>query len=134
MARGASPTPLEHDRISSLPYTRTTSRTTRTTPRNTRITSRTIRTKQISSPLGGLLIYIVLNKGVAPPSDYPESSWKLQTACFGSLGELQTPSFFLKTRLDELYLVIGGLGGQKQEINPKKSKKSVYVNLKKYSI
>ena len=37
-----------------------TSRTTRTTPRNTRITSRTIRTIHIRSPLGGLLIGMVL--------------------------------------------------------------------------
>ena len=41
--------------------------------------------------------------------------------------------FFKSTRLDELYLSIGGLGGQKQEINPKMTKKTVYVNLKKYS-
>ena len=33
-------------------------------------------------------------------------------------------------RLDELYLVKGGLGGQKQEIKPNMTKKPVYVNLK----
>ena len=61
MARGASPTPLEHDPISSLPYTRTTPRATRTTPRNTRISPRTIRTIHIRSPPhGGLLIWLVL--------------------------------------------------------------------------
>ena len=76
------------------------------------------------------------NKGVAvplTPQNLPGKTSKLQTACFSSHAELQTPSFFFKTRLDELYLVIGGLGGQKREINPKMIKKTVYAKLKKYA-
>ena len=58
---------------------------------------------------------------------------KLQTACFSPHAELQTPALDQKMRLDELYLVIGGLGGQKQEINQKMTKEPVYVTLKKHS-
>ena len=76
---------------------------------------------------------VLVHTRVPPPSDYPESSWKLQTACSSSHAELQTRALDRKTRLDELYLVLGVLGGQKREIDPKMTPKPVYVKLRKYS-
>ena len=76
----------------------------------------------------------VLDKGVPPPSDYPESCWQLQTACFRSHAELQTPALDQKTRLDERYLVIGGPGDQKREVNPSMTPTPVYVKMLFYSL
>ena len=52
-----------------------------------------------------------MNKGVAPPSDYPESSWRVFGVNTKSEIELQRWHDF-QTQLDELYLPIGvpGLG------------------------
>ena len=63
-----------------------------------------------------LLRYSTSSKGVAvplTPQSLPGKTCKLQTACFSSPGKLQTPAFFFKTRLDELYLVVGSLGVHK---------------------
>ena len=57
-----------------------------------------------------------------------EIACKLQTACFCSLAALDQ-----KMRLNELYLVIGGLGGQEREISPKMIQKPAYIKLKKHS-
>ena len=54
-----------------------------------------------------------------------ERSSKLHTIRFSSQGQLQTPALDQKMRLGELYLVIGGLGGQKREINPQMTPKPV---------
>ena len=52
---------------------------------------------------------------------------KLQTARFRTPEELQTRDLDQKKRLDELYLAIGGLGGQKLELDPIIAKKLIFV-------
>ncbi len=54
---------------------------------------------------------------------HPRAILNLQTARFRTPEELQTRDLDQKMRLDELYLAIGGLGGQKLELTKKMSKK-----------
>ena len=58
------------------------------------------------------------------PGLHPRAILKLQTARFRTREELQTRDLDQKKRLDELYLAIGGLGGQKLELDPKIAKKT----------
>ncbi len=60
------------------------------------------------------------------PGFHPRAIFKLQTARFRTLEELQTRDLDQKMRLDELYLAIGGLGGQKLELNLNISKKLTF--------
>ena len=55
---------------------------------------------------------------------------KLQTARFRTLEELQTRDLVENDRLDELYLPMGGLGGQKPQITPKNANKLVFIKNK----
>ena len=52
---------------------------------------------------------------------------KLQTARYTTLKDLQTRDLVENDRLDELYLPMGGLGGQKPQITPKNAKKHVFI-------
>ena len=61
------------------------------------------------------------------PGFHPRAILKLQTARFRTPEELQTRDLDQKKRLDELYLAIGGLGGQKLELDPKIAKKLIFV-------
>ena len=66
------------------------------------------------------------------PGFHPRAILKLQTARFRTPEELQTRDLDQKKRLDELYLAIGGLGGQKLELDPKIAKKLIFVTLKTF--
>ncbi len=63
------------------------------------------------------------------PSFHPRAILKLQTARFRTPEELQTRDLDQKKRIDELYLAIGGLGGQKLELGPKIAKKLIFSKI-----
>ena len=63
----------------------------------------------------------------------PRAILKLQTARFRTPEELQTRDLDQKLRLDELYLAMGGLGGQKLKLNPKMSKKLIFLKIRKFA-
>ena len=58
---------------------------------------------------------------------HPSFILKLQTARYRTLKDLQTRDLVENDRLDELYLPMGGLGGQKPQITPKNAKKLVFI-------
>ena len=63
------------------------------------------------------------------PGFHPRAILKLQTARFRTPEELQTRDLDQKKRLDELYLAIGGLGGQKLELDPKIVQKLMFAKI-----